>query len=52
MGEAIQAKEAVVSIDCEKFEPGLEEKQKEIRGKITVDNKDRSSSNVPVGIPT
>ena len=36
MGEAVQAKEAVVSTDCENFEPGVEEKQKELRGKITV----------------
>ena len=27
MGEAVQAKEAVVSTDCENFEPGVEEKQ-------------------------
>ena len=36
MGEAIHAKEAIVSTDCENFEPGIEEKQKETRGKITV----------------
>lgn len=38
-GSGIRAKEAVVSMDSEKFEPGLEEEQKEIRGKINVDTK-------------